>query len=360
MHAATGGIALVPCAGPDLRLGDIHWLRGRGHSVGGGRTIEQNLATRVGAVDPHLGSGMHRIDRGLDQQPVAGIIEKLKVRAAGEDRRIHAGAIAIAGKSVLVVPTNVERVAPALGDRQASPEGGTEHRRGVLADAATPFKLGTVSNNGVTLNKSVGSVDVTDSVIEGELIAGSEKDTIEQSHARLDVGNAIGGRAGEVALANREQLINTELIESGLRNRGRHIDGGQSQFTREAGILDRGGDEVEGTGFIETLPGCALTDNLHIAAVPVDTRVLALHLRSSGDSGDLLPNLVSIEIDNQFITSAVRNPIHAHEAGDVIERPCESLIPGVEDYRANEEGRDLLLGSLDGAIIQAGLKLAGA
>src|SRR5947207_6765355 len=97
---------------------------------------------------------------------MAGIVDELQIRPAGKDRRIQAGAFAIWSQAIFIIPTDVKRVAPARGDRQAGPERRTEHRRRVLADAAAEFKLCAILDDRIALHKAVLLIDRADILVE--------------------------------------------------------------------------------------------------------------------------------------------------------------------------------------------------
>ena len=94
----------------------------------------------------------------------------------------------------------------ALGDRQAGPERRAEHGGRVLADTAAPLQLRALADHGVALHEAVLVVHLAELGVERELAAGRDQHAIEARRAGLDVGDPVGGRAGEAAAALADQL----------------------------------------------------------------------------------------------------------------------------------------------------------
>ena len=163
---------------------------------------------------------------------------------------------------------------------------------------------------------------------------------MQQPHARTDVVDAVGGRAGEVALADADQLLDAELVQVCLGHR--RVDLAHRQVDRPVRRGQRGEDQIERAGLVQALARQAGLDDLQVPAVPVDARQLARLLGLRRDLRQALLDLRLVDRHHQPVAAIRRHPRDVDHGGDLLGRPDVLLPLNGERERALEQRLQLL------------------
>ncbi len=179
-------------AGRLLRL--LGTLQRRVHDVA---RLRRHLIVRLAGdlLDPHAAiRGVHRhrhrrgAGGGADQDPVLRLVLEHEVGAAVGDGRVHAHRVV----------RDVPGVVDAGADRQARVEGGVEHRRRDLADAAADRRQQQPADDRLALLEAALRRARPDALVERERRARLDHLAVEDPRHQLHVEDAVRRRGTEV------------------------------------------------------------------------------------------------------------------------------------------------------------------